>query len=197
VENLRDGLPFADAVDEALHETSMNSAAGSEKTPVGEPEKQVRDLLSLMTPGYPAEIHDADHALALIHEVMAIRHVGAADRGRALKDLLGKLRAKLEGTEDRFLFPVLRNAAERAVYEPHLAPWALTDSELVGVYKAVEGSSELLGDVSAATAPAGLISLPAGLVSLAAGLGSRQQASFRKAYERELQRRGFLKRPGE
>lgn len=193
VRNLRAGFPFGDAVDQALNEAGIAAAGGPGSRPNNQPmepaEREARELLSLMTPDFPSAIQDPERALTFVRDVMAFRQTPEANRSAAYKALHEKL-ATLEGTEDRFLYPILRDALKRAHNRPETVPWALTDAELRSVYDAMGKSGELLSNVGSVTEP-----LP--LVPQMADAGALQQSWMRRSYERELKRRGYLKLPGD
>ena len=199
VEKLRNGFPFADVVDEALHEANINSVGGSEEVPMGEAEKKVRDNLSLMLIAYNEPIYDPQRVMSFIQEIMEIRQVDESQRESARQELLSRLKS-LENTDDRFLFPVLRDALKRAVKRPEISAWALTDSELVSVYQATGGSSDLLTEAGLAVTPLSMVPFLAPVLApaaAAAGFAGYQQHRMQEAYARELRRRGFLALPNE
>jgi hypothetical protein len=184
--NLKSGMPFADAVDDALHEAGLKVV---EERQIGETEKQARNYLSLMLIAHNEPIYDPERILTFINEIMGIRQVEESQRGAARRDLLSRLKS-LEKTDDRFLFPKLRDALNRAVERPELSAWALTDDELRDAYRGTGEFSKFLDDLSTATAP--LLFVP-----WMAEAGSRQQSWMENAYARELRRRGFLTLPEE
>ena len=188
--NLRSGFPLGDALALAFDRSGLRKVETEESAPdptTGEAEERVRALLSSMLIRYDQPIHDPERALAMIEMATNARRIMAAEGEKGFEAALAELKT-LEQTDDWFLYPKLRNAVLRARSNPVTTPWALTDTELVSLFEATGGSTDMLNDTALLTS----FALP---LSLAAGLAGRQQSKLRSSYERELKRRGFLKVP--
>ncbi len=205
VKKLRTGMPFADAVAEALYEAGIDAAkevamgeADSREDapplPQQREEEDVDRLLRVIGINPVLREGDAETVLPLVKEIMQVRTYAAAGEYQRIKDLRKKIE-KLDGTEHRFLYKPLTAKLDRALQRPETVPWALSDGEVYSVYKSLGGSVDALTIGGMTLAVLEKFLAPAYLLSWATSLAGFQQNQMRKLYEAELYRRGIFRKP--